>query len=132
KQQEITLQTEVNHLRQRLAAAMEDNPTVVIVCLGLREERFIVAQLQEIQPTGHKTSDVPGRQRQGGWSAFGYERDRARHVNENVKDTASRTAQLCQNHAAKWLVLGGAAELTNVLTGALPAVTRKLIAGTFA
>jgi peptide subunit release factor 1 (eRF1) len=111
---------------------MEDNPTVVIVCVGLRDDRFIVAQLQEIQATGHESSDVPGRQRQGGWSAFRYERDRARHVNENVKDVASRTAQLCRDHAAKWLVLGGVAELTNVLSDALPESTRKSIAGRFA
>jgi peptide subunit release factor 1 (eRF1) len=115
-----------------LAAAIENNPTVVIVCVGLREDRFVVARLHEIEASGHESSDVPGRQRQGGWSAFRYERDRARHVNEHVKDVASRAAQLCRDRAAKWLVLGGVAEQTNVLSDALPAPIQKLIAGRFA
>jgi peptide subunit release factor 1 (eRF1) len=115
-----------------LVAALENNPTIVVVGVGLREDRFIVARLQEIEATGHESSDVPGRQRQGGRSAFRYERDRARHVNEHVKDVANRTADLCRDHAAKWLVLGGAAEQTNVLSDALPEPVRKLIAGRFA
>jgi peptide subunit release factor 1 (eRF1) len=114
-----------------LAAAVDDNPTVVIACVTQREYRAVASRLAHRFVTEHSTSDVPRRQRQGGWAASRYELDRERHVEEHVKDAAQRVADLCGEHAAKWLVLGGSNEITAMLRGALPAEARERVAGTF-
>ena len=115
-----------------LVAAVEDNPTVAIVCVGEREDRVIVACLGTLQSSTHDESDVLGRQRQGGWAAARFEAERAADVREHMRDVAQRIEKLTQEQPFKWLVLGGVKELTNVVTEELPAHLQSLVAGSFA
>jgi hypothetical protein len=114
-----------------LDTVLDDNPRIAIACVDERESQIIVTFLAEVETTTHFKDNVPPRQRQGGWSAFKYERDRVRHIEEHVKATASHLEAMYEEKPFARLVFGGSPELAGIFTGALSSRLKPLVAGTF-
>jgi peptide subunit release factor 1 (eRF1) len=93
--------------------------------------RLLTTVLDEIEAEHDFFEHVPGRQRQGGWSAFKYQRDRERHIQENFVRVVAELKQLDKDFPFKWLVIGGAGDATSAVVSLLPKALRGKLAGTF-
>ncbi len=114
-----------------LDALLEDFPPAVAVLADHKEARFINVKLGEFESSARLTSDVPGRQRQGGWSAFRYENDRQSHIETFNKRIVDTLTQHERDEPFQYLVLGGTDETTHALTSALTPGLKGKLAGTF-
>jgi peptide subunit release factor 1 (eRF1) len=112
-------------------ALLEDNPAAVAVLADHKEARFISMRLGELAGSERRTSDVPGRQRQGGWSAFRYERDRVSHIDAFNKRIVEKLTQMERDQPFQYLALGGTDETTHAIAGILPPSLASRLAGTF-
>jgi peptide subunit release factor 1 (eRF1) len=112
-------------------ALLEDNPSVVAVVADHKEARIISIKLGEFAESARRTSDVPGRQRQGGWSAFKYERDRQSHIEAFNRQIVETLARMEREDPFQYLALGGTDETTHALTGMLTTDLERKLAGTF-
>jgi hypothetical protein len=113
-----------------LDAAEENNPLVTIAVIDEREARLLTTSLGEITARDTLSSDIAKRQRQGGWAAFKYERDRAHHVEEHVKEVAKLLEGQYRDGGVRRFVLAGAPEMTAALRDALPRELAVGVAGT--
>jgi len=111
--------------------ALDDHPRVAIAYIGEERTRLLTAVLDEIESERQTTEHVPGRQRQGGWSAFRYQRDRERHIHEHFREVVEELRSLQKASPYKWLVLCGTDEATTSLVKLLPAGLKRKLAGTF-
>ena len=114
-----------------LDALLEDYPSAVAVVADHKEARIITIKLGEFERSMRLTSDVPARQRQGGWSAFRYERDRQVHIEAFNKQIVETVTQLLRDEPFQYLVLGGTDETTHALSKSLPATLGDKLAGSF-
>lgn len=114
-----------------LETTVKEHPRLAIAVVDEREARFILASLGEVESLSSLHDPVPGRQHQGGWSAFKYERDRAHHVTEHLDHVARQLRELDRLVSFKRLVLGGQAETTHQLAERLDTQTRDKLAGIF-
>jgi ribosomal protein L30E len=112
-------------------ALLEDYPTAIAVVADHNEARIITIKLGEFAGSSRLTGDAPGRQRQGGWSAFRYERDRVRHIEMFNKQVVDTLAHLERRAPFQYLVLGGTDETTHALASALTPELHPRLAGTF-
>jgi peptide subunit release factor 1 (eRF1) len=112
-------------------ALLEDYPTAIAVVADHNEARIITIKLGEFAGSSRLTGDAPGRQRQGGWSAFRYERDRVRHIETFNKQIVDTLAHLERRAPFQYLVLGGTDETTHALASALTPELHPRLAGTF-
>ncbi|HEU0072916.1 MAG TPA: Vms1/Ankzf1 family peptidyl-tRNA hydrolase [Dehalococcoidia bacterium] len=111
--------------------ALDDHPRIAIVHVGQEKTRLLTAVLHEIESERRTEEHVPGRQRQGGWSAFRYQRDRERHIDEHFKAVVDDLSDLQKTTPFKWLVLAGTDEATSALTKLLPRRLKAKLAGAF-
>lgn len=116
---------------QPIDAWMDDYPAALIALVSHEEARIINIELGELAGAQHIRSDVPGKQRQGGWSAFRYQRDQERHVHEHMKSVAAAIEASAAKLGAEYVVLAGADESTHALAGVLPEPVRAKLAGSF-
>jgi peptide subunit release factor 1 (eRF1) len=114
-----------------LDLALDDHPRVAIALVGEEQTRLLTTVFDEIESERETTEHVPGRQRQGGWSAFRYRRDRERRIREHFEGVVDELRQLQKTAPYKWLVLAGTDEATNSLTKLLPRTLKARLAGTF-
>ena len=112
-------------------ALLEDNPSAVAVVADHKEARIISIKLGEFADSARRTSDVPGRQRQGGWSAFRYEHDRQSHIQAFDKQIVETLTQLERDEPFQYLALGGTDETTHAISAMLTPALRDKLAGTF-
>jgi len=112
-----------------LEAAQENSPVVIVAVIDEREARLLTASLDQVRAHERMTSDVPNRQRQGGWAAFKYERDRAHHIDEHIKRTAELLEDRYRGEGARRIVLAGAPEMTSALRAALSREAQAAVAG---
>ena len=115
-----------------LDLALEDHPRVAIALVGEEKTRLLTTVLDEVESERETREHVPGRQRQGGWSAFRYQRDRERHIREHFVGIVDELRQLQKDSPYKWLVLAGTDEATGSVTKLLPRSLKSKLAGTFA
>jgi peptide subunit release factor 1 (eRF1) len=111
--------------------ALEDHPRVAIAHVGQEKTRLLTTVLHEIELERRTTEHVPGRQRQGGWSAFRYQRDRERHIQEHFREVAEELSALQKTAPYKWLVLAGTDEATASVAKLLPRSLKARLAGSF-
>ena len=114
-----------------LDLALEDHPRVAVALVGEEKTRFLTTVLDEIESQSETKEHVPGRQRQGGWSAFKYQRDRERHIHEHFAGVVDELRQLQKSAPYKWLVLAGADDATSAVAKLLPASLKAKLAGRF-
>jgi len=114
-----------------LDAAMEDEPRVAVAVVDERQARIFVTFLGELESRQKMADAVPGLQRQGGWSAFKYERDRLHHIEEHFRHVAGVLVEQHRRLPFKRLVLGGTDENVEAMRDALPEDLRRAVAGTF-
>jgi hypothetical protein len=112
-------------------ALLEDYPTAVAVLADHNEARILTIKLGEYAGSSRLTGDAPGRQRQGGWSAFRYERDRVRHIETFNKRIVDALGDLDRESPYQYLVLGGTDETTHALASALSPGLHSKLAGNF-
>jgi peptide subunit release factor 1 (eRF1) len=115
-----------------LQAALEDRPRIGVVVVDERQARLLTTVLGESEREQHVTSDVPGRQRQGGWAAFKFESDRAEHVDEHFRSVAAFLLEEHRRVRFSRLVLGASPETGARFTALLPAELSSIVAGRFA
>jgi peptide subunit release factor 1 (eRF1) len=133
----LTLQLQLPGLAQQgaepylvpLLALEENYPLIAVVAVDEREARLILVDLGETVGVTRLRDDVPGRQRQGGWAAFRYERDRTEHVRAHLSHVASELEGQMRTLPVKRVVLAGSPETCSGLLEALPAATRSVVAG---
>jgi peptide subunit release factor 1 (eRF1) len=111
--------------------ALEDHPRIAIAQVGEEKTRLLTTVLHEIESERETKEHVPGRQRQGGWSAFRYQRDRERHIQEHFKDVVDDLRGLQKASPYKWLVLSGTDEATTAVAKLLPRSLKAKLAGSF-
>jgi peptide subunit release factor 1 (eRF1) len=114
-----------------LKLALEDHPRVAIALVSQEDLRLMTLVLSEIETKDRIHGHVPGRQRQGGWSAFKYQRDRERHVHQQFASVVEELSDLNRRLPFKWLVIAGTDEATSAVTSLLPGSLRHKLAGTF-
>jgi peptide chain release factor subunit 1 len=114
-----------------LQAWLDDFPTAVLALADQRDARIYLLQLGDMEQERRVIGHTPGRQRQGGWSAFRYERDRQRHVQEHLHDVAQELAEVALQEGAEYVVLAGTDETTSLLAKQLPSSVASKLAGTF-
>jgi len=114
-----------------LEVALEDHPRVAIALVNEERARLFTAVFSEIEAEHEVKEHVPGRQRQGGWSAFKYQRDRERHIREHFRHLVVELQDLQKARPYKWLVIGGADDATSALVNLLPKTLTPKLAGTF-
>jgi peptide subunit release factor 1 (eRF1) len=114
-----------------LEVALEDHPHVAVALVGEEKIRLFTTVMDEIETEHHMKDDVPGRQRQGGWAAFKYQRDRERHIHEHFGHVVEELRELQAKLPYKWLVLGGADDATSAVVAQLPRGLKEKLAGTF-
>jgi len=112
-------------------ALLEDYPPAVAVLAAHNEARIIHLKLGELAASSRLTGDAPGRQRQGGWSAFKYERDRQEHIEAFFRRIVETVAQVVRDDPFEYLALGGTDETTHALASALTPALQDKLAGTF-
>ena len=116
---------------QPIDALLEDFPATLIALSDHEGARIMSLELGEIVVTQRVKTSVPGRQRQGGWSAFKYQRDHERHIEEHLKRVAAALAEQDAKHPAEWIVVGGTDETTHALSALLSEPLRARLAGSF-
>jgi hypothetical protein len=114
-----------------LEAVFDDDPRIAIVAVDEREARILTSVLSEIEYETRVKDNVPGRQRQGAYSASRYERDRAGHVREHFEHVAQVLGEIDREQPFKRLVIGGAPETVSGMTDALPEGLAGKLAGSF-
>jgi peptide subunit release factor 1 (eRF1) len=112
-------------------AAIEDYPRTAIALVDNKNARILTAFAGELEAEHRFSDELPRRQRQGGWSAFKYERDRVRHVAEHLVHVAEDLVSMQKSRPFKWLVLGGQKEATEALAGVLPRSLKARYCGSF-
>jgi hypothetical protein len=112
-------------------AALEDLPPSVVALINQNEARLLRTELGGLGDTSRMRSAVPGRQRQGGWSAFRYERDRQEHVDAHMRRVAGALDDLLRSDEFEYLALGGTDEATHALESELSESLRSRLAGRF-
>jgi peptide subunit release factor 1 (eRF1) len=114
-----------------LDMALEDNPRVAIALVSEEQVRLITTVRDEIEAEHVVNEHVPGRQRQGGWSASKYQRDRERHIHQHFVNVAGELLDLQKRLPFKWLVIGGTDDATSAVSELLPKSLAAKLAGTF-
>ena len=114
-----------------LDLALEDYPRVAVALVNEEKARLMTTVLDEIEAEREIKEHVPGRQRQGGWSAFKYQRDREHHIREHFVHVVGELQDLQKRLPYKWLVIGGTDDATSAVVGLLPKSLRAKLAGTF-
>lgn len=110
---------------------LDDYPAALVALVSHEEARIINIELGEFVDAQHIRSDVPGRQRQGGWAAFKYQRDHEHHIEEHLKRVAAAIKTSAAKHRVEYVVLAGTDEVTHALAGVLPERVRARLAGSF-
>lgn len=103
-----------------MQAALDDNPRTAVALVSNKEARILTMVLAEIEGEQRMSDPVPGRQRQGGWSAFKYQRDRERHIHTHLVNVVDALVQLDKRRGFKRLVLAGTDEATAAVASILP------------
>jgi peptide subunit release factor 1 (eRF1) len=116
---------------QPLEIALNEQPRVAIALVSEEDSRLLTVLLGAEESEQALHNHVPGRQRQGGWSAFRYERDRAHHIEEHFKTLVDKIRELDASLPARWLVIGGTNDATSAVAKLLPRSLRAKLAGTF-
>jgi hypothetical protein len=111
--------------------ALDDHPRVAVALVGEEKTRLLTCVLSEIESQRSTIEHVPGRQRQGGWSAFRYQRDRERHIQEHFKAVVGELRDLQKAAPFKWLVLAGTDDATAAVGKLLPHGLKAKLAGRF-
>jgi len=114
-----------------LELALEDHPRVAVALVSEEEVRLMTIVLDEIESEHRVKEQVPGRQRQGGWSAFKYQRDRERHIREHFRHVVGELRELQKKLPYERLVIAGTDEATAAMVKLLPIGLSKKLAGTF-
>lgn len=114
-----------------LEAAMEDHPRTAIALVNDDSSRILTLRLDEIESEAETHSDIPGRQRQGGWAAFKYQRDRESHIHKHLVDVVGELVDLQRSRPFKRLVLGGTREATEAVAAILPGSLKQKYCGSF-
>jgi peptide subunit release factor 1 (eRF1) len=112
-------------------AALEDNPRTAVALVNNHEARILTLVLGEIEGEYKVTDAVPGRQRQGGWSAFRYQRDRERHIATHLVHVVGSLVELDRSRGFQRLVLGGTKEATEAVATILPKSLKSKYGGSF-
>ena len=110
---------------------LDDHPTGVLALVDQKDARLYVLRLGEFGRERRVVGHASGRQRQGGWSAFRYERDRQRHIDEHFEDVAEQLAEVAVAEAATFVVIAGTDENTRAVAAKLPPPVLSKLAGTF-
>ncbi len=110
---------------------LDDFPTAVLALVDHNDARIYILGLGGMDRERRVTGAVPGRQRQGGWSAFRYERDRQHHIAEHFEDVARGLAEVAEAEDATFVVIAGTDENTSAVVQKLPASVTPRLAGTF-
>ncbi len=103
-----------------LQAAMDDNPRTVVALVNNEKARILTTVLGEIEGEERISDPVPGRQRQGGWSAFKYQRDHERHVHTHLVNVVQTLVDMDKRRKFKRLVVAGTDEATAAVASILP------------
>jgi hypothetical protein len=114
-----------------LDAALDDYPRVVVALTNNEAARILTLLLGEIEGQRKVKDAVPGRQRQGGWSAFKYQRDREAHIETHFEHVAATLEALDRESPFERLVVAGTDEATAALAGLLPKTLAAKLAGSF-
>ena len=115
-----------------LAALSEDFAPAMVVLVNHQEARLYSLRLGELLERQRISTNVPGYQRQGGWSAFRYEHDRQHHIEEHLKHVVDALQSSDKDDPFQYLVLAGAGETTHALEAVLPPSLSRKLAGSFA
>ncbi len=114
-----------------LLSALDDYPRAAIVLVDIEKARLFSALMGEIE-AGYRVRDlVPRKQRQGGWSAFKYQRDRDVHIKEHLQNVARWIGEQDRELPFERLVLGGTEDTTAALAKLLPKAMQAKLVGTF-
>lgn len=114
-----------------LDLALDDHPRVAVALVSEEQVRLITTVLDEIESEREVKEHVPGRQRQGGWHAANYERDRLQHIATHYAGVVEELKALQKHAPFKWLVIAGAEPSTTALAGVLPRGLKSKLAGRF-
>ena len=114
-----------------LDLALEDHPRIAVALVGEEKTRLLTTVFDEIESERETKDHVPGRQRQGGWSAFKYQRDRERHIQTHFAGVVDELRLLARSAPYKWLVLAGTDEATSAVATLLPRALKSRLAGRF-
>ena len=114
-----------------LDVALDDYPPVVVAVVDEREARLLLTVLGTTEFEGRIEDDVPPRQRQGGWAAFKYERDRAWHVREHLQHVATELDKLYARVPFKRLLIAATPGTAGGLTDELSTPIKQTLAGNF-
>jgi peptide subunit release factor 1 (eRF1) len=115
-----------------LDAAIEDSARLGVVVIGEREARILTTFLGELTSSDHTRDDVMGKQRQGGWAAFRFEREHAYDVQEHLRHVARAVQEQAAALPFGYLVIGGTGETVSAFRAALSPDLQARVAGTFA
>jgi peptide subunit release factor 1 (eRF1) len=114
-----------------LDLALEDHPRIAVALVSEEKAKILTTVLDEVESEEAVKGHVPGRQRQGGWSAAKYQRDREHHIHEHFVRVVRQLNQLQKRLPFKWLVVGGADDASSAVVNLLPDSLREKLAGTF-
>jgi hypothetical protein len=114
-----------------LDVALDDYPPVVVAVVDERDARLLLTVLGTSEFEGRIEDDVPPRQRQGGWAAFKYQRDREWHVRQHLQNVAKELDNLYARVPFKRLLIGATPETVSGLTAELSTQVKPLLAGSF-
>ena len=114
-----------------LELALEDHPRVAVALVSEEEVRLMTTVLDQIEFERRVKEAIPGRQRQGGWAAFKYQRDRERHIRDHFRHVVRELQELQRELPYERLVVAGTDEATAAMVKLLPGGLKKKLAGTF-
>jgi len=115
-----------------IAAFSEDYSPAMVALVDHQEARLYSLRLGELLECTRVSTDVPGHNRQGGWAAAHYERDRQHHMDDHLRSVAEALQASDGDAPFEYLVLAGTNEITHALSALLPQGLRDKLAGDFA
>ncbi len=114
-----------------IAAALDDNPRTAVALVNNESARVLTLVMGEIESEYKVTDSVPGRQRQGGWAAFRFQREREHDIASHLVHVVGSLVELNRDKGFERLVLGGTIEATEAVAHILPRSLRQKYCGSF-
>jgi peptide subunit release factor 1 (eRF1) len=121
---------DTNFYVRPLSAILDKRRSICVVVLDRREARWYEVSMGEIRPAGELRSDVPARVKEGGFEGTEGKRIERRldaRLQDHLKRTAAKTADLHKSNGFDRLFLGGDESLGAELEDHLPKPLRDKI-----
>jgi len=113
-----------------LAMLLDEYKPYGVALVGRDRARFFVIRLGEIaEHEGLTDEELPGRHKQGGWSAQRYQRHVDDHALRNLREAAELTAHFCRTSGCQQLILAGTEQNTALFREMLPKSVQKMVVG---